>query len=162
MRKSRGFTLVELLVVIVIMGVLTSVVVGVVPAATARARDAAFGATLAVTQSACDLFYVESNEYPVEAQPESGLKAGALSMGATDAHGAAFLGGYLQFPPNSDAVAVGLKASDGEVVYYGVTALGRVFATQEEPLDGAWTGGVDVKVYTQDDLSGDLMLEGIL
>jgi len=162
MRRNRGFTLVELLVVVIVLSVLTSVVVGVVPAATARAKEAAFGATLAVLQSACDRFYAEANEYPSEVQPEAGQVAAVIDLSASDPAGEGFIGGYIQFAPNDNPVDLGLRAQDGETVYYGVTASGRVFATQAEPSFGKWTEENDAPVYTQNDVSGSLSLMDIL
>jgi prepilin-type N-terminal cleavage/methylation domain-containing protein len=162
MRRSKGFTLVELLIVVIVLSVLTSVVVGVVPAATTRAKEAAFGATLAVVQSACDRFYAETNVYPSEIQPEAGQVAGAIALSASDSAKEGFLGGYVQFAPNDNPVDLGLRAADGERVYYGVTASGRVFATQAEPSQGGWTEEDDVPVYTQNDVSGTLSLTDIL
>jgi len=162
--RRKGFTLVELLVVVIILAILASIVVGVVPAATARAKKSAFATTLSVLQSAVDRFYAESNAYPTQTQPDA-TKAQQISMNAQDGLGAQFLGGYLQFEPNSKAVDMGLNAADGQTVYYGVTPTGRVFATQTAPAaDGSWdktTNGA-MKVYTQDKVDGSLTLADIM
>ena len=150
----------ELLVVVIILAILASIVVGVVPAAANRAKRSSFATTLSVVQSASDRFYAESNAYPVKAQPVAGSQAGELDMAATDGLGNKFLGGYLQFAPNSNPTDLGLKAADGAAVYYGVTATGRVFATQTAPTAGAWTTGT-IKVYTQDKVDGSLTLSDI-
>lgn len=159
--RRKGFTLVELLVVVIILAILASIVVGVVPAATGRAKKSAFATTLSVLQSAVDRFYAESNRYPCATQPE-GRTAQPIDMNAEDGQvpPQKFLGGYLQFEPNSKAVDMGLNPDQGQTVYYGVTSTGRVFATQAEPT--SWTTPDTVVVYTQDDVSGNKKLADIL
>ncbi|MFO8060187.1 MAG: type II secretion system protein [Bacillota bacterium] len=150
--RRRGFSLVELLVTVAIMGVLASVVVGVVPAATERARSAAFSTNLATLQGAVDRFCAESNQFPVaDGIIEMGAAA-AIDYDRMDRHpdGVPFVGGFLQFEPGTDPVAMGLAAEAGEVVYY-VTYAGRVFAAQ----------GDDDPIYTQEDVSGNLTLEDL-
>lgn len=150
MRKRDAFTLVELLVVIVIMAILAAIVVAVVPSATDRAKKSALATTLATLQSASDRFYVETNTYPAQVQPDE-TKAVKFDYQAVDGQGKAFVGGYLQYEPNKNPVDLGLPA--GSDVLYGVTANGRVFATQAADVSGAWTDG-SITVYTQDKPEG--------
>ena len=152
LHSEKGFSLVELLVTVAIMGVLASVVIGVVPAATERARSASFSTTLATLQSAVDRFHAESNQYPVADGLVAVETAAAIDYERSDRHpdGAPFVGGYLQFEPNTDPVAMGLTAEDGDITYY-VSYTGRVFAAQED----------DDPIYTQDDVTGSLTLNGL-
>ncbi len=147
--KRKGFSLVELLVSVVIMGVLASVVVGVVPATTERARSASFATTLATLQSAVDQFYAGSNQFPVADGLIAVDTAAAIDYQRMDTpEGSMFVGGFLQFEPSNDPVTMGLVAEEGSIVYY-VSYTGRVFASQGD------TGAV----YTQEDVSGSLTLE---
>ncbi len=147
--KRKGFSLVELVVTVAIMGVLASVVVGVVPAAAERARSASFSTTLATLQSAVDQFYAGSNQFPVADGLIAVDTAAAIDYQRMDTpEGSMFVGGFLQFEPTTDPVTMGLIAEEGDIVYY-VSYTGRVFATQ----------GASGTVYTQDDVSGSLTLE---
>ncbi|HHY60736.1 MAG TPA: prepilin-type N-terminal cleavage/methylation domain-containing protein [Clostridia bacterium] len=68
MRKARknqkGFTLVELMVVVVIIGVLVAIAVPVYSNMTLRAKERACDANVRTIQSAVNAFYAEKNEYP--------------------------------------------------------------------------------------------------
>ncbi len=150
MKKRDGFTLVELLVVVVIIAILSSIVIGVVPAAAQRSKRAAFGQTMATLQSAADRFYVESNKYPTKVDIESDNTVAEIDLTATDGLGATFLGGYVRFEPEKDAVDCGLKAADGATVYYGIARGGKVFATQDAPVAGTWEDVANKEAYTQE------------
>jgi prepilin-type N-terminal cleavage/methylation domain-containing protein len=65
--NKRGFTLVELLVVIAIISVLTSVVLGSLSSARAKARDARRVEDLKQISNALNLFYAENLRFPGDA-----------------------------------------------------------------------------------------------
>lgn len=62
---QKGFTLIELLVVIAIIGLLSSVVLASLNGARMKGRDARRLADLKQMQIALELYYGESNAYPV-------------------------------------------------------------------------------------------------
>ncbi len=64
--NKKGFTLVELLVVIGIIAVLTSIAVIALGSARRKARDAKRVADVKAIQNALELYYQESNGYPTE------------------------------------------------------------------------------------------------
>lgn len=76
-KQDKGFTLVELLIVIVILGVLATVTVFAVSGITSRGNDAACDADEATVRTAAEAFYAENTYYAAdEAELES---AGFLS-----------------------------------------------------------------------------------
>jgi general secretion pathway protein G len=62
--KGRGFTLVELLVVIVVLAVLAAIVVPRFVGAGERSREAALRSDLKVLRNAVALFYTDTKAYP--------------------------------------------------------------------------------------------------
>ena len=63
-RGKDGFTLVELLIVVIILAILASIVVPQFTATTDDAREAALETTLGNMRSALDLYYQQHGEYP--------------------------------------------------------------------------------------------------
>lgn len=163
--SAPGFTLVELMAVVVILGLLATVVVQTVPDAVARAKRSALSANLSALQGAVDRFYSDTNVYPTYSgdvpagQPGAGtaveIRADAAYPGEP---GRCFLGHYVQFMPTDDAVALGLDPVRGGRAYWGLVRSGLVFCTQAPPTDGVWTDG-DVSVYTLEAPAGQLLAE---
>jgi len=61
---SKGFTLVELMVVIAIIGILAVVALGIVRGAQTRAKDATVQATASNISTALESYYAVNNVYP--------------------------------------------------------------------------------------------------
>lgn len=68
MRRPRGFTLVELLVVMAIIATLLTIAVPRYFHSVDKAREAALKETLAATRDAIDKFYGDSGRYPESLQ----------------------------------------------------------------------------------------------
>lgn len=142
-KGSSGFTLMELIMVVVIIGILTSVTSLNLSNVTAAAKTKTLSANLTMLQAAVDHFYALNSAYPtyvgrdVANQPVRGRYALPLSAEALDGDGRAFVDAYLRFGPSDDPSRYGIAASGK--VYYGVTASGKVFATDAPPQDGKWT-----------------------
>jgi len=147
--RRRGFTLTEILVVVVVLGILAGITVGVMPAAARRAKRSALCSTLAELQEQVHRFYAETNAYPCVAQPTAEA-AQQLALDAVDVHGAKFVDGYIRFAPETRAAALGLDPAGGGTVYYGLAYCGRVFATQVVPPAGGWTDQ-NTLVWVQND-----------
>jgi type II secretion system protein G len=62
--ERRAFTLVELLVVIAVIGLLTTIAVVALGTARARGRDARRVADLKQVRSALEMYYLDNNAYP--------------------------------------------------------------------------------------------------
>lgn len=64
MNNKKGFTLIEVLVVVAIIGLLASIVIVSLGSARPRARDTRRIADLRETQNALELYYTKNNYYP--------------------------------------------------------------------------------------------------
>ncbi len=80
-RNNQGFTLVELLIVVIILAILAAIVVPQFASSTDDAKVAALDSTLANIRSAIDLYYQQHGEYP---GANTAVDAGC---GATDGTG---------------------------------------------------------------------------
>jgi len=65
-RNQKGFTIMELMIVIVIIGILIAIAVPAYNAFRAKANEAACRSNLRSLKSACGLFYAENNADPTE------------------------------------------------------------------------------------------------
>ena len=63
-RRREGFTLVELLIVVLILGILAGVVIPQFASSTQDARIASLDTTLVIMRGAIDLYLQEHDEYP--------------------------------------------------------------------------------------------------
>ncbi|MCF7846155.1 MAG: prepilin-type N-terminal cleavage/methylation domain-containing protein [Candidatus Peribacteraceae bacterium] len=83
LRNPRGFTLVELIIVIMIIGILAATLLPKVMGAPAKARDAARESDFNAISTVLELYYADNNVYPTPS--------------ADDTVGAALVsGGYLK------------------------------------------------------------------
>jgi prepilin-type N-terminal cleavage/methylation domain-containing protein len=68
-KANKGFTLIELIVVIAIIGILSSVVLASISTARERARDGARKAMIKQVMNALELYAVDYGNYPVVTAP---------------------------------------------------------------------------------------------
>jgi len=100
--RAAGFTLVELLIVVVILAILAAVVIPQINGASAEAKESALRASLATVRQAISLYRVQHNEtYPGQSGWAEFVTQLTTSTDATGAAGAKF-GPYLRtgFPEN--------------------------------------------------------------
>jgi type II secretion system protein G len=83
-KKSSGFTLVELLVVIAIIGLLSSVVLVSLNNSRAKARDARRITDLKQIQTALELYYDTSGQYPLPSRGSGVWSGHCPSYGDAD------------------------------------------------------------------------------
>ena len=144
-RGQSGYLLADLLLSAVLMGLLAAVVVPNVTAMDQTAKVARLERTLADLQKALDGFHTSTGLYPTDAgpgtghQPVAGTMAAQVNPAARDGQHAAFWPAYLRVMPDSTPAHLGLGASPGATLFYGITGSGKAFATQVPPLNGAWT-----------------------
>lgn len=79
-QKPTGFTLIELLVVISIIGLLSTLAVVALNNARMKSRDAKRLSDIRQIQTALELYFNDSNDYPATAQPPSMVFGGTTYM----------------------------------------------------------------------------------
>jgi general secretion pathway protein G len=106
-KKNAGFTLVEILIVVVILGILAAIVIPQFTQASTEARENSLKANLQTIRSQIELYKIQHNDdLPGTV---TGVDFEAAMTGTTDINGASSgtdFGPYLQqIPPNPFSVA---------------------------------------------------------
>lgn len=90
-RSDEGFTLIELVIVIVILGILAAIVVFSVQGITDRGNTAACKANIETINTAVEAYYAKNNSYPTQDSDltngflHAPIPAGYISYGASSA-----------------------------------------------------------------------------
>ena len=115
--REQGFTLVELLIVVIILAVLAAIVVPQFSASTNDAKAAALKANLANIRAAIDFYYQEHGEYPGDliATGATCVNGVAVAAGAADTEDA--LLAQLTRYTNADGLAC--TGKDATTFKYG-------------------------------------------
>ena len=95
-RRARGFTLIEIMVVVVIMGILASLVVPKLIARTGESKVAAAKVDIATVMQALKLYRLDNQRYPTT---EQGLRALVEKPTTGPAANGWKAGGYLEKMP---------------------------------------------------------------
>lgn len=118
--KNSGFTIVELLVVIVVIGILAAISIVSYSGITARARDTQRQSDLSHIQEALELFKIDKGGYPMCGSSGvfvagSGNNSVCTVTGITQLYTGGYLPSNLKDPQNSGAYqyqyAVGFRAA---------------------------------------------------
>ncbi len=114
----RGFTLVEILIVVVILGILAAIVIPQFTDASNNARASSTMTQLQTIRSQLELYQVQHNgNYPALATIWGQLAGTTLVTGVPDANGA--FGPYLQQAPTNPItgfdIAVAVGSGDADV-----------------------------------------------
>ena len=97
MKSKQGFTLLELLIVIAIIGLLTAIILVAVDASKAKARDVGRATQLQEFMKALELYYIEHGVYPADGVADAGAAIPLIQGGGVG--NALAASGYLSFVP---------------------------------------------------------------
>ena len=138
-RNQKGFTLVELLIVVIILGILAAVVIPQFNTAASESKEAALASNLATIRQAIEMYKVQHNDVFPTAAIETELTTKTNISGGTT--GTLLYGPYLRnsFPKNpvdsanstligTSTTAGALPAGDGGSQWFYNTADGAFFA----------------------------------
>ena len=136
-RKNTGFTLVEILIVVIILGILAAIVIPQFTEASNDARYSALVSDLQTVRGQLELYKVQHLTYPAAATFITQLTSRTNNAGVVGADPDAFpFGPYLQkFPTNpfasanGDIVEIGhAQAADGDPGWFFNSDTGMFYA----------------------------------
>ena len=137
-RAARGFTLIEIMVVVVIMGVLAALVVPKLLSRTSESKVAAAKVDIATVMQALKLYKLDNSRYP---STEQGLQALLVKPTAGPAANGWKAGGYLEKMPKDpwgnqyQLLSPGVK---GEIDVFSYGADGAPGGTGDDADIGSW------------------------
>jgi general secretion pathway protein G len=137
-RAARGFTLIEIMVVVVIMGVLAALVVPKLLSRTGESKVAAAKVDIATVMQALKLYKLDNQRYPTT---EQGLQALLTKPTTGPAANGWKSGGYLEKMPKDpwgnpyQFLSPGVK---GEVDVFSYGADGAPGGTGDDADIGSW------------------------
>ncbi|MRV75734.1 type II secretion system protein GspG [Duganella sp. FT92W] len=137
-RRARGFTLIEIMVVVVIMGVLAALVVPKLLNRTGEAKVAAAKVDIANIVQSLKLYKLDNQRYPTT---EQGLKALMEKPTTGPAANGWKAGGYLEKMPKDpwgnpyQYLAPGVR---GEIDVFSFGADGQAGGTGDDADIGSW------------------------
>ena len=109
-RKEKGFTLVELMIVIIILAVLTGIAVPSYLALRNRAKESATESEMKNIATALELYQADNEAYPLTANYPVGLTGGTtvymVTVPANDAWGIAYV--YASTGPGYSLTSLGV------------------------------------------------------
>lgn len=118
-RKQAGFTIVELLIVIVVIGILAALVLNTFQGVQARARDTERRTDLNTIHTQLEVFYNDFGHYPDgSAAVTCGEGTDSCALDALTSRG---LDAEALVDPNENAINIGANGNTDNEYYYDVT-----------------------------------------
>lgn len=114
-QRQRGFTLVELLIVVIILAILAAIVIPQFSSATGDAQEAALDANLTGLRNAVELYKAQHTTYPGAVATTGGTCAATKGTGAANS-AQAFMDHLLMY---SDASGNGCSVGDATTFRFG-------------------------------------------
>jgi len=143
--KKKGFTLIELMVVVAIMGLLAALAVISLNNARARARDARRISDVKQVQTALELYYLDNQEYP----DSTGEVIEGLCISSTNGLAATCSGTvYMRVTPSNPQPRGDGDCPDTQYYYTGDTDAGDTISYHIEYCLGSETGDVPAGTQT--------------
>lgn len=143
-RRNLGFTLVEILIVVVILGILAAIVIPQFTSASEQARGNSLISQLQTIRSQLELYQVQHNgQYPTLAQMWTNLTEKTDASGSTA--GTDDFGPYLQQEPINPFTSGTTVAADNSADWQYDAATGAILPVVDAALaaDAGLTAGVD-------------------
>ena len=137
-RKARGFTLIEIMVVVVIMGILASLVVPKLISRTGESKVAAARVDISTVMQSLKLYKLDNQRYPTT---EQGLQALIAKPTSGPASNGWKSGGYLDKLPRDpwgspyQYLSPGIK---GEIDVFSLGADGQPGGAGDDADIGSW------------------------
>ncbi len=127
MNTARGFTLIEILIVLVIMGILAAIAVPSYQASTTKSRRTDAKSALMDLSARSEKFFAQNNSYTTEVSAASGLGLGRTTSldGYYDLTVAQCAGGAITRCYLLTATATGAQASDTVCTSLSLDNVGR-------------------------------------
>ena len=132
MTNKKGFTIIEILIVVVVIGILAAVVLPSYQSSVAKSRRADARAALADLAVKQEKFFAQNNTYTTEVSAETGLSLGRTTSRALfyNLTVTACAGGAISRCYLLTATTTGLQADDKQCVTLSMDNVGRKTATK--------------------------------